>query len=65
MDTSGHMTYKKRYISISKRPVDTKLDRMLAQTKEPQTLESCVLLFSLSREVTAHNGHMTQHFDYI
>ena len=30
--TSGHMTNKKRYISISTRPVATKLDRMMAQT---------------------------------
>ena len=30
--TSGHMTNKKRYISISTRPVATKLDRMVAQT---------------------------------
>ena len=30
--TSGHMTNKKRYISISTRPVAIKLDRMVAQT---------------------------------
>ena len=34
---SGHMTSKKRYISISTRPVATKLDRMVAYDKEPQT----------------------------
>ena len=34
MDTSGHMTNKKCCISISTRPVVTKLDRMLAYDKE-------------------------------
>ena len=37
VNTSGHMTNKKRYILISTRPVITKLDRMVAYDKKPQT----------------------------
>ena len=37
MDTSGHMTNKKRSISISTRPVATKLDRMVVYDKKQQT----------------------------
>ena len=37
MDTLGHMTNKKRYISISTRPVATKLERIVAYDKKPQT----------------------------
>ena len=37
MDTSGHMTNKKHYISISKRPVATKLDRNVEYDKDSQT----------------------------
>ena len=37
MDTLGHMTNKKRYISISTRPVVTKLERIVAYDKKPQT----------------------------
>ena len=33
MDTSDHMANKKCYISISKKPVATKLDMMVAQTQ--------------------------------
>ena len=36
-DTSGHMTTKKR-ISISARPMATKLDKMVAYDKEPLIL---------------------------
>ena len=37
MDTSGHMTNKKRYIYTFTRPVPTKLDRIVTYDKEPQT----------------------------
>ena len=37
MDTSGHMTNKKRYSSNSTRPTATKLDRMVAYDKKPET----------------------------
>ena len=37
VDTSSHMTNEKRYISISTRPVTTKLDRMVGYDKKPQT----------------------------
>ena len=37
VNTSGHMTNKKCYILISTRPVITKLDRMVAYDKKPQT----------------------------
>ena len=36
-NSTGHMTNKKDYISISTRPVTTKIDRMLAYYKELQT----------------------------
>ena len=51
VDTSGHMTNKKHSISISTRPVATKLDRMVAYDKNQQAKESHVLLFTRSREV--------------
>ena len=47
VDKLGHMTNKNRYISISTRPVATKLDRMLAYDKE-----SNVRLFAWSAEVS-------------
>ena len=37
MDTSGHMTNKNHYSSISTRPVATELDRMVGYGKKPQT----------------------------
>ena len=37
MDTSGHMITEKRSISISTRPVASKLDRMVAYDKKQQT----------------------------
>ena len=47
VDTSCHMTNKKR-ISISTRPMATKLEKMVAYDKEP-----LVLLTGWSREVTS------------
>ena len=46
VDTSGHMTTKKR-ISISTRPMVTKLDKMVVYDKEP-----LVLSVTWSHEVT-------------
>ena len=37
MDTSGHIKNKKRYISIFREPVATKLDRIVTYDKEPHT----------------------------
>ena len=37
VDTSDHMINKKRYISISTRPVPTELERVVAYDNKPQT----------------------------
>ena len=46
------MKNKKRYISISMRPVVTKLDRIGMYDLEPKTNESHVPLFTWPRGVT-------------
>ena len=49
------MTSKKRYISYSTRSMDTKLDRMVAYDKEPQTTKLNVFGDSLHDGFTWHH----------
>ena len=53
MNPSGHMTNKKRYISIFTSPVATKSDRMVAYDKEPKLQSQ--MFFASPGHVSARN----------